>query len=76
MDETYRKRRMAQDKAMIQSPHKWPDFVLHMKTQPWVEKREFGTIEETDLLAVHIKDGMETRHYPSLDSLVSVWSVD
>ncbi len=74
--EEAKKRRMSDDRAMIGDTARWPLVSLQMKTQPWVQPQEFGEIYERDLLAVHLKDRKEVRHYPSMESLVETWSVD
>lgn len=78
--------RMAEDKAFIEDLTRWPDDVLHMKTQPWVEPQSFGFITADAPLSVRIKtmnmssgifgiDG-QVEHFHDMDSMVERWTVD
>ena len=48
-------KRIAEDIDMMNSPARWPDLVLHLKTQPWIEPRKFGFINEGSLNVI-LKD--------------------
>jgi hypothetical protein len=84
IDPDRKAKRIAEDIDMMNSPARWPDFVLHLKTQPWIEgKKKFGVMVRNwpADLRVFLKDDygfssgvVET--FGSLEELAERWSVD
>lgn len=78
MDSDAGRERMARDLAWISRPEAWwVKHQLRVKTQPWVEKRQFGVIGPHALTTVAINgNGMTLEQFHSLEELVKRWSVD
>jgi hypothetical protein len=73
--EGYEADRMKEDAAKIQDIPSWPGPVLHMKSQPWIERKCFGVMYSDDLLMV-LEAEIIPHYYTSIEELVKVWSVD
>ncbi len=82
MDSDAGRRRMAVDEAFLASPHQWPGEWCAVKYQPWVTElpRQFGLVHKDDPLTVIQRllpfGTGDVTHYPSLQELVKVWSID
>jgi hypothetical protein len=75
-----RAKRIAEDIDMMRHPDRWPDVILHLKTQPWIEPRMFGYMHQMKPHVVYLKDRPDNNHltevFTSTDELAKRWSVD
>lgn len=70
-------KRIVEDIDMMLHPDRWPDVILHLKTQPWIEPREFGFVSHAGSLRVYLKDRAgHVETFTTIEELAERWSVD
>jgi hypothetical protein len=70
---------VAQDAAMLSDAGRWPCNPIHLKTQPWIEPRRYGSTvafkgQASCIVIVDGQPGVE--EFDNIAEMAKVWSVD
>lgn len=70
-------KRMEIDAAFLEDEECWPGSICSVKTQPWVENRQFGYVEAGVPFAIRdYASHALIATYETAQDMVKVWSVD
>lgn len=76
MEQERKNERMMQDARMIADPSRWPRRELHLKTQPWIQPKEFATLAPGSLVVINKNPTRPEERFDSISLMVERWSVD